>query len=51
MNLVNINNESTREQLTKALEEIKPDIVINQMPPEKELRNLLFESKKSLNFV
>lgn len=45
-----INNQSNRVQLTQLLDDIKPNIVINQMPPEKELRNLLFESKKVLKF-
>lgn len=37
--------------LTKVLRQWKPDIVINQMPYEKELRETLYQGKQKLDFI
>lgn len=44
-------NSNNIEELGKSVKSFTPDVVINQMPPEYELRTSLFILKKELNFL
>jgi len=46
-----VNNAQTLVELGEVLHKVKPDFVINQMPYEKKLTQMLYDNKGSLSYI